>query len=203
MSESMPTPRARAWRSKPVLICLLLLVASAILFTTNLEWYSVELQRGSTISVSGSDALPAVTAWSLVLLAVGAALAIARGVVRLIESVLAVVASAALIWVLVSASFGNPALPVVARQTGIDLSALGSELAQTNRDWGIWAALALAILAGIITVLILFAQRSWPQSGARFERERTAVRDTASDWDQLSRGDDPTGSSEGSSDKAG
>ena len=53
------------------------------------------------------------------------------------------------------------------------------------------AAIAGGILQLLIGIGIALTARAWPASASRYSRTRTAG-DSASDWDALSAGDDPT-----------
>lgn len=165
-------------------------------------WLEVTVRTAlttATIAVRGSDAVPAVPAAALVLLAGGLALALAGAVARLVASV--AVSAVGVVVVAVTAGFladpSSAAVSAVAEVTGV--RGLEGEVATT--PWPA-VALGLGVVAALGGVVLAVAQRAWERGtrGRRYERSGppgggvpTEPRVRAmDDWDALSRGEDPS-----------
>lgn len=175
-------------------------------------WYTVTLSAASghaaPVLVSGSDASPALTALSLAGLALALALAISGRIARAIVGVIGVILGATVIF----ASVGDPrdsagVRDVVSKATGITGTAAVRPLID-KVDASAWPILAL--IGGIVIVLGSLAAVTtgarWPGGSRRYDAVRfegadgqTSVTsqerpgDTAvDDWDELTRGDDPS-----------
>ena len=109
----------------------------------------------------------------------------------------------------VFAAFADGALRVVGgllvAAAGIAAGALSVRAGLAASAVGVWPwlASALAVLAIVAGVSVVLLSRRWGRSSRRFAAEnapgrgggrgeRPAGRDSVSDWDRLSRGDDPT-----------
>ena len=187
-------PRRRLSRRAAVLAVLgggALLLAS-----TALPWVTAPVRSAvqtSTVSASGSAAAALVPSAALVVLAAGLAIALAGRIAR-------VVAAAAVALGGVLAVFGviellrspGAAVLAVARR-----NPAGSELdgAAQLTPWPV-VALVLAVLLVAVGVALLFLMGEWDRVGQRYERDGPPVaggtRQHISDWDALSRGEDPS-----------
>ena len=146
------------------------------------------------VGVRGAVAAPAVPAAALVLAAAGVAVALAGRVGRWLV-VAAVVASALMMAWSVAAVLADPvpvARTAAADATGVDR--VVGDVVVTAWPW-VAGALALAVLA-VAVVLARVAHR-WPEPSRRHDvrgrpTARPAAPDAHTDWDALTRGDDPT-----------
>jgi len=185
-------------------------------------WYTVSLTRAAghaaAVVVNGSDASPALTALSLAALALALAFAIAGRVARFIVGIIGLILGAAVVF----AVAGDPARSLgvrnaVSKATGITGDAsvralIGSVAASA------WPTLALigGILIALGSIAALLTGARWPGGSRRYDAARGngALRfeetdgqasaaakkkpeerpgDAAvDDWDELTRGDDPT-----------
>jgi uncharacterized membrane protein (TIGR02234 family) len=172
------------------------------------------------IEVGGGIASPALAALGLAGLALVAAIAIAGPLMRILLAVLQVLLGGSIV-LAAALALGDPVgavAPAVTEATGVAGAAPTAELV-ASADPTLWPAAAIAggglvVLAGIAA---LVTTRRWPGSSRRYSAVRTADADAeappspeaaavprtderrkASDravdaWDELSRGDDPTG----------
>ena len=189
--------------------------AGLALLSWSQTWYALVLESsagggasGDAIAVPGSIASPALAALGLAGLALVAALAIAGPGIRIVLGVLEVLLGGSIV-LAASLSIGDPVAavsPAVTDATGVAGSAPTASLVAevTPTFWptvGVVAGVIL-ILAG---VLVLATGMRWPASsrryrGARLDQAGAAAGETTSpasdraidDWDELSRGDDPT-----------
>ncbi len=194
-------------------ILLTIVGAGLALLSWSQTWYALVLESGAgggasgqAIAVPGSIASPALAALGLAGLALVAALAIAGPGIRVVLGVLEVLLGGSIV-LASSLALGDPVAavsPAVTDATGVagsePTAALVAEVTPTFWPTAAVIAGAILILAG---VLVLATGTRWPASsrryrGARLEQDSPAERaqpasDRAiDDWDELSRGDDPT-----------
>jgi uncharacterized membrane protein (TIGR02234 family) len=173
---------------------------------------------GEAIDVAGSVASPALAALALAGLALVAALAISGPAIRVVLGILEVVLGGCLL--LASAlTLGSPVAavaPAVTDATGVTGAEPTAELVAsvTATAWPAAAILggALLVAAGLT---VLATGTRWPVSSRRYrgarlaeagdartaDRGERAASDRAiDDWDELSRGDDPTDGEDTSAD---
>jgi uncharacterized membrane protein (TIGR02234 family) len=177
-------------------------------------WFTVTLTKaaghGAPVVVSGSDASPALTALALAGLALALAFAIAGRVARILVGVLGVVLGACVVIAsAVQPERSRGVRDAVSTATGItgdaSVHALIGGVAATA-----WPTLALIggvlIALGALTALVTGGR--WPGGSRRYDAVRfeeskgqaSAARtpeprpgdQAVDDWDELSRGDDPT-----------
>jgi uncharacterized membrane protein (TIGR02234 family) len=179
-------------------------------------WYTVTIKASAghftPVVVSGSTAAPALTALSLAGLALALALAIAGRLARYIIGVIGVLLGVCV----VIASVGNPehtagVRGAISTATGIagdkSISALIG-----HADATLWPATALVggVIVGLGSLAAVVTGARWPggsrrYDAVRFEETEGEASDHArrtpaprpgdaqiDDWDELSRGDDPT-----------
>ncbi len=165
---------------------------------------------GAAIEVSGQVASPALAALALAGLALAGALAIAGPAIRIVLGILAVVLGGAVL-LAAGVTLGDPVAavsPAVAAATGVTGDDPTAALVQsaTATLWPL-AAIAGGVLVAASGVLVLATGTAWPVSTRRYRAVRFAAADVAADaaaggsgsdraiddWDELSRGDDPTG----------
>ncbi|MCD2442276.1 Trp biosynthesis-associated membrane protein [Agromyces sp. SYSU K20354] len=187
--------------------------AGLALLSWSQTWYDLVLvssaggaASGDAIAVLGSIASPALAALGLAGLALVAALAIAGPGIRIILGVLEVLLGGSIVLAAVVA-IGDPVTavsPAVTDATGVAGSEPTAALVAgvTPTFWPAAAVIAGAVLI-LAGVLVLATGTRWPASsrryrGARLEEHRPGepalpASDRAiDDWDELSRGDDPT-----------
>ncbi len=206
--------------SRLAVVLLVLAGAGLVLASAGRSWVGAAVTGVPglpTVSASGQDAAPGLSAAALVAAAGAAALAVAGRVVRMVVATLLVLAGAALL-ALVWSVVADPAAalaPTLVAATGQTGAAPGSAARLTGWFWPAAAGGVLVAGGGIIGVL---RGRSWALGGRRYQAGAgaaapaggaappgggsgapaggggAAARDSALDaWDALSRGDDPTG----------
>ncbi|WP_350349812.1 Trp biosynthesis-associated membrane protein [Agromyces sp. G08B096] len=183
-------------------------------------WFRLALDAGagtgagSPIDVTGQVASPALAALGLAGLALAGALAIAGPGIRVVLAVLAVLLGGCIL-LAAGLSLGDPVAsvsPAVTDATGVAGAGPTAELVASAAAT-FWPA--VAIVGGVLLVaagvVVLATGTAWPASsrryrdgGARFadaessgpataaDRRRGAADRAIDDWDELSRGDDPT-----------
>jgi len=189
---------------------VLALAAGAIgIISSTQTWLTVLLNDGAQeeLLVPGATALPLLAPLSLAVLALAAALTMVGTVLRYAFGVLSLVLAGTLIWLTAQVAF-EPGTPHVAgtvtEATGITgdkgVSRLIGSITVTP-----WPALTLAawVLLLAASILILATAHRWTRTGRRYDTADTPGRaatgpagsrphDAIDDWDDLSRGDDPT-----------
>jgi uncharacterized membrane protein (TIGR02234 family) len=207
-------PVATGKRLRLLLIVTVLAASTLALLAWTQVWGSVDVtgSAGVTeqIEVDGSIAAPAITALALAGIALAGALSIAGPVIRVILGILEILLGAS---VFLSAFFAvtDPAhasAAAVTAATGIAGrdSVASAVQSSTTTLWPYLAVLASVIMA-VTGLLIVFTVRAWPGATRRYQSVRFApvttdagpsVRrpgrapDAVVDWDELSRGEDPT-----------
>jgi len=198
----------------PVIVATVVGSALALLSWSQ-TWFELRLTDsaaqggGEAIAVAGSVASPALAALALAGLALVAALAIAGPVIRIVLGILELVIGGCLL-LATFLTLGSPiaaVAPAVTDATGVTGAGPTAELvaSATATGWPVAAIVggALLILAGLV---VLVTGTRWPSSSRRYRGTRLAddearpaeaggraASDRAiDDWDELSRGDDPT-----------
>jgi uncharacterized membrane protein (TIGR02234 family) len=199
----------------PILVATILGSGLALLSWSQ-AWYELELAdaaatgSGDAIAVPGSVASPALAALGLAGLALAGALAIAGPGIRIVLGVLETLLGGCVL-LAAGISLGDPVAavaPAVTDATGVSGSGPTAELvAAANAT--VWPAVAVAggVLLVIAGIAVLVTGTRWPASSRRYrgarladadeprsagDRERAASDRAIDDWDELSRGDDPT-----------
>jgi hypothetical protein len=171
------------------------------------------------IAVSGSSSAPAISALSVAGVAFAAALALAGPVLRYVLSALGLALAAGIIGSTASA-LGDPVgsgIAVVTQGTGI-AGAASVRAIVVGTDATIWPTLALVggILLALSAAVVIATSHRWPRASRRYGATRAVSEDDTAasasvdqsvsaadakarareaaidDWDELSRGDDPT-----------
>ena len=154
---------------------------------------STALRHVVPVTVTGTQAAPAVPAAALVLLAAGAALALVGRIGRWVV-VLVVVASGVVVAASSIAVIANP-VPVagtmVAEATGV-----GTLAAPVTLTAAPYAAAALGVVVLLVGGWLAVTSRRWARPNARHEvaggPPALVPDDDQSAWDSLTRGNDPT-----------
>ena len=182
--------------SKRTVLVLVAVAASVILVSGSREWVS-----GSTSDVvlgagalhgRGSDVAPAALAAALVGLASAVVAATAGSVVRVIAACSALMAAAlgAVVVISVLVDPGGALGRLAVAGTG----RTGTVAAHGRVGGWAWVALAAMLVMGIGGLGALAGRRGWRGLSSRYDVAEPAAgpASSASAWDQLSRGEDPT-----------
>lgn len=169
-------------------------------------WLTAVLDDGAehALEVPGASAIPVLAPLSLAVLALGAALSIVGLVLRYVFGALSVLIGLVLAWLSAQVAFARPVsavASVVTESTGIAGESSVSDLVASITATP-WPAITLAgwvllVAAGLFTVA---TARKWTATGRRYRTEESArsaaggsrPHDAIDDWDDLSRGEDPT-----------
>ncbi|MET0812369.1 MAG: Trp biosynthesis-associated membrane protein [Microbacterium sp.] len=189
------------------LLCVVLtLLAGAIgIISSTQTWLTVTLTDGAehVLLVPGASAIPVLAPLSLAVLALGAALSIAGRVLRYLFGALSVaiaVILGSLTWPVAFDPSATHAASTVTEATGISGAAAVSALVGSisSSPWTVVALGAWIVLlaAGVFT---LATAHRWTGSGRKYRTDAAVAAPAASrphdaidDWDDLSRGEDPT-----------
>ncbi|TDW28606.1 Trp biosynthesis-associated membrane protein [Cryobacterium psychrophilum] len=197
-------------RRVKLIFILLVLVAStlALLAWTQVWVNAVVAETGVdalTLAVDGSDAAPAVTALALAGFALGGALTIAGRSIRVVLGVLEILLAVS-VFLSAYLVLGNPALasaPAVTAATGIagTESILAAVASASVTPWP-YVALAASVIMFVTGAGIIATASRWPGPTTRYQTTRLVPAagsptggsepDAVVDWDDLSRGEDPT-----------
>jgi uncharacterized membrane protein (TIGR02234 family) len=165
-----------------------------VLLTGGREWAHTSLSGvagagRSTLSVTGHQVAPSITAVGISLLALAAAILASNGVMRRVAGVLVVLVAGAAIGVAFTAR-GDVSSALRQREVG----PTGFSVHATANGWWIVTAIGgvLALAAGVMTV---FHSRRWSRMGEKYDAPsapRPAKDPATVAWDALDRGEDPT-----------
>lgn len=196
--------------SKPLALGIVALLAGATMFAWSATWFMIELAPGasldSAVPVGGDAAAPALVPLSLAALALVGALAIAAPIVRVVlAGILALLgAGISATGALAIARPDRAIASSVTTVTGLDGDrAIDSAVAMVATTPWPAVTITLGVLVIASAVILALTTRRWPGASRRYDG-RDAAGGTAttaqtpasavSDWDSLSAGDDPTGS---------
>lgn len=184
-----------------------IVLAGAIgIISSTQTWLSVALDDGAhdVLTVAGADAVPVLAPLSLATLALGLAIAIVGRVLRYVFGALSLAIAAMLLVATSQVVFAPTAQHVastVTEATGITGSTSVASLVSSITPTA-WPAIALVawVLLAAAGVFALATAHTWRGSGRRYRTEAASPANTSSsrphdaidDWDDLSRGDDPT-----------
>ncbi|WP_127819933.1 Trp biosynthesis-associated membrane protein [Microbacterium sp. CPCC 204701] len=170
-------------------------------------WLAVALDDGAglALEVPGATAVPVLTPLSLAVMALGAALSIVGLALRYVFGALSVVVGGVLAWQTANVAFERPVsavASVVTEATGIagesSVAQLVTSISATAWPIVTLVAWVVLVLAGAFT---LATARAWSGTGRRYRTDDDArpaaaagsrPHDAIDDWDDLSRGEDPT-----------
>lgn len=200
-------------RIKLALILGVLVASGIALLSWTQVWILADVATSGSardsLEVTGSTASPALTALALAGLALGGALTIAGPVIRVVLGLLEVLLGFSVFlgaFLAVTDPAGASAAAVTAA-TGISgrESIEAAVIDPTVTAWP-FLALAAAVLMALVGVAVVVTARRWPGPTTRYQAVRleparpagddaaaaAPTRDAVDDWDELSRGDDPT-----------
>ncbi|MCP2636948.1 Trp biosynthesis-associated membrane protein [Microbacterium sp. HD4P20] len=194
-------------RSARLLAVVVIVACGAIgVISSTQTWLTAVLDDGvgHALEVPGASAIPVLAPLSLAVLALGAALSIVGLVLRYVFGVLSVLIGLTLAWLSAHVAFGHPVsavASVVTESTGIAGESSVADLVAsiTATPWpGITLATSVVLVAaGAFT---LAGARRWAATGRRYRTDESThaatggsrPHDAIDDWDDLSRGEDPT-----------
>ncbi|TQJ32209.1 Trp biosynthesis-associated membrane protein [Microbacterium sp. SLBN-146] len=190
------------------LLAILAILATGAIGTisSTQTWLTVSLGDGphDALAVPGASAIPVLAPLSLAVLALGGALTIVGRVLRYVFGVLTLLI-AGVLTVLTGAVVFTPqpshVASVVTEATGITGRDAVAELVSAlhSTPWPAVTLVAWIVLAAA-GILTLATGHHWRSSGRRYSTDETGGSDRATsrphdaidDWDDLSRGQDPT-----------
>ena len=207
-------------RARLLSVVIVVLCGALGVISSTQTWLTVELQDAAhhVLDVPGASAVPVLAPLSLAVLALGAALSIVGTALRYVFGALAFFIGAVLAWLTARVVFEHPVsavASVVTDSTGIageeSVAGLVASISATA-----WPAMTLAVWALLIAAgaFVLATAHSWSRTGRRYRTDHAAKaaptggsaahagdgprpHDAAGsraidDWDDLSRGEDPT-----------
>lgn len=199
-------------RARLIAVTVTVLCGAIGVIASTQTWLTVVLQDGAhhQLEVPGASAVPVLAPLSLAVLALGAALSIVGLALRYVFGALSIVIAAVLAWLTGRVVVEHPVsavASVVTEATGI---AGESSVETLIASIGATAWPGIALAAWIVLILtggfVLATAHAWSRTGRRY-RTADAVRasgptgarphDAAGsraidDWDDLTRGEDPT-----------
>lgn len=198
----MNAPKTAKGLSRSMTVLVLLLGGALALIGSTQTWVSAtgfEAAHVASVELSGQEASPVITAMSLVTIAAGAALSIARKVGRWIIGIVAVLGALAIGWTTVHVLI-NPldaAAPKIAETTGTtSMADIAGNVEVSLLPWLTLLGAVIALLGGIIA--LAYGSR-WPVGktkkydvGDQKQPGQDGELDEIDTWDELSRGEDPT-----------
>ena len=207
-------------RARLLAVVVTVLCGALGVISSTQTWLTVVLQDGAehALEVPGSSAVPVLAPLSLAVLALGAALSIVGLALRYIFGALAVLIGGILAWLTARVVFEHPVsavASVVTESTGIAGESSVAQLV-ASIDATAWPAVTLAVWIVLIAAggFVLATSHAWSHTGRRYRTDEGAKpsapaasepsrgdgsrpHDAAGsraidDWDDLSRGEDPT-----------
>jgi uncharacterized membrane protein (TIGR02234 family) len=190
-------------RVKSIAVLAGIALAGLTLLSWTQTWFVLTLTGASAaqhpVPVDGGSAAPALAALGLAGLALIGALTLAGPLVRRVLGAVEILIGVGIVGSAVSA-LANPITvgsTLVTKATGI----AGTESVEhlvgsvTQEPWP-WIAMVLGVLTCVLGAILILIRRRWPQASRRFQASRpgqeSPVHTAATDWDELSRGSDPT-----------
>ena len=152
-----------------------------------------------SVTLSGQEASPVITAMALVTAAAGAALSIARKIGRWIIGVVVVLAGITMGWATsnIAMTPTNAVAQKIAETTGTTgMADIAPNIEVSMLPWVTVLGAVIGVIGGLCA---LIAGREWPigktkkyDVGTQQRADRTGPLDEIDTWDELSRGEDPT-----------
>lgn len=198
-----------ATRLKYTTLLVILAGSGLAMLAVTQSWYQLRLEASAehpaAVEVTGSAAAPALTALALSGLALVAALAIAGPVIRVILAVLGIIVGASIVlaaWIAMADPV-HAGIAEITTATGVaGDDAVAALVATVDATPWPWAALTAGIILAAGCLWTVLTTRRWPNASRKYQAVRFAPetggdpRDAAIDnWDELSRGEDPTAGS--------
>lgn len=195
--------RALKWTT----VLVVIVGAGIALISTTQTWLVITLTgaagHAAPLSIKGSDAAAAVIALGLAGLALALALAIAGRVTRIVVGILGLAVAVCLIWAAAPAATElRGGYDQITAATGIaGHESVIALIARVDGQWWRFVPFAGAVLVGLGSLAAVVLGGFWPQPSRRYEsstrlapaKTPASASDAAvSDWDDLTRGDDPS-----------
>lgn len=216
----MTTVKLMLRRARLLSVVVTVLCGALGVISSTQTWLTVELADAArhVLEVPGASALPVLAPLSLAVLALGAALSIVGLVLRYVFGALAVLIGAVLAWLTARVVIEHPVsavASVVTESTGIAGESSVAKLVAAI-DTTAWPIVALVVWLVLIVAgaFVLATAHSWTRTGRRYRTDDAARGATAAspasrasggarphdaagsraidEWDDLSRGEDPT-----------
>ncbi|BDV30561.1 Trp biosynthesis-associated membrane protein [Microbacterium terricola] len=195
-------------RARSLAVIALVAVGALGVISSTQTWLTVTLSDGAQheLTVPGASAIPVLAPLSLAVLALGAALSIVGRVLAHVFGALAVVLGGVLAVLTWQVAFQQPigaVTSVVTEATGIaGADAVGELVAGiVPTPWPAVTLVGWVVLVAAGVLIVATAHR-WRRGGRRYRTDAPAEapaaasgsrpHDAIDDWDDLSRGDDPT-----------
>jgi len=207
-------------RSRLLSVVITVVCGALGVISSTQTWLTVELEDAArhTLEVPGASAVPVLAPLSLAVLALGVALSIVGLVLRYVFGALAVLIGGVLVWLTARVVLEHPVsavASVVTESTGIAGESSVAKLV-ASIDATPWPAVTLVVWAVLVAAggFVLATAHSWSRTGRRYRTEGPAKNPPGADaggrtgdgprphdaagsraiddWDDLSRGEDPT-----------
>ena len=207
-------------RARLLAVAAMVLCGALGVISSTQTWLNVVLQDGArhALEVPGASAVPVLAPLSLAVLALGAALSIVGLVLRYVFGALAVLIGGVLAWLTARIVFEHPVsavASVVTESTGIAGESSVAKLV-ASIDATAWPAVTLVVWIALIAAggFVLATAHNWSRTGRRYRTDEVAPASASAgargrtedgprphdaagsraidDWDDLSRGEDPT-----------
>lgn len=207
-------------RARLIAVAAMVLCGALGVISSTQTWLTVMLEDGAqqALEVPGASAVPVLAPLSLAVLALGAALSIVGPALRYVFGALAMLIGGVLAWQTARVVFEHPTsavAAVVTESTGIAGESSVAKLV-ASIDATAWPAMTLVVWVVLIAagIFVLATAHGWSRTGRRYRTDdaaqpagRAASRSGAEDgprphdaagsravddWDDLSRGQDPT-----------
>lgn len=199
-------------RARLIAVLVILAGGAVVLISSTQTWFDLTLVDSPdvAVAVSGTSALPVLAPLALAAMALGLALAIAGRVLAIVLGVIGLAIGVVLTVLTAPIALSAPPSALartVAEHTGITGAAVPDLVASaTPTPWPWLATLAAGFIA-LATLWAVATAPRWARAGRRYSTEGSAPAaptpaaeadpaasvDAIDAWDDLSRGDDPTG----------
>jgi hypothetical protein len=199
-------------RARLLSVAVAVLCGALGVISSTQTWLTVVLEDGAqhVLEVPGASTVPVLAPLSLAVLALGAALSIVGLALRYVFGALAALIGGILAWLTARVVFEHPVsavASVVTEATGITGESAVARLV-ASIDATPWPAVTLVVWVVLVVAggFVLATAHRWSRTGRRYRTDDTArsaspagsrPHDAAGshaidDWDDLSRGEDPT-----------
>ena len=179
-------------RLRLVLLAAGLIAGALVLGAWTQPWFSVTIDAAELVA-RGQDAAPALSGIALAVVALLAALMIARAGLRaVLGAVMAGLGVLAVIIVVPLVASDVAALSSMARLIADATGVAGFADQPVSRTAWPFVALAGALLMVLVGLAVMLTTRHWPTATSKYDADAAKPDTNAGAWDALSEGDDPT-----------
>lgn len=172
-----------------------LALGGIVLLTWTQNWAAVVLVDGTPLKVTGQAAAPVLSTLGIAVLALSAALTIAGPVLRRVLGVVQALIGAAVVSAAVAVivdPVGASASTITEATAVAGSQSVAALVASVEPAFWPWLATACGALLTIVGSAVVITAGRWPRASRKYEAERSTDPSSASAWDALSGGDDPT-----------